>query len=68
MSDLPEIDTNGVVQRLGNEISSLTIQRTQLELLSEALRAERDQARHERDSAYTELNSLRQGVTNAVQG
>ncbi|QFG12224.1 Hypothetical Protein OBI_RACECAR_97 [Arthrobacter phage Racecar] len=68
MSDLPEIDSNSVINRLSSEISALVIQRAKLEILSETLRAQRDQANSERDAAYGELNSLRMGVTNAVQG
>jgi outer membrane murein-binding lipoprotein Lpp len=45
MSELPAIDPKAVINRLSSKVADLTSQVTQLELLAEALRDERDEAR-----------------------
>ena len=44
MSELPQIDTAKVTQKLITKNSELTYQVTQLEVLAEALRDQRDEA------------------------
>jgi hypothetical protein len=52
MSQLPEVDMRTVAQRLSLKLSDQIFQTTQLEVLAEALR-------DERDSALSELTQLK---------
>lgn len=64
MSDLPEIDPNKVAQRLNAKGAEKEYQLIQLELLAEALRDERDQARTERDDLSRRLAEALNPVQN----
>lgn len=58
MSELPVIDATKLAKKIMSEVSELTYQKFQLELLAESLRDERDQARNDRDQARKELSQL----------
>ncbi|PSL04140.1 hypothetical protein CLV30_106145 [Haloactinopolyspora alba] len=45
MSDLPQIDKDAVIRRQAERIADLSTQVASLEVLAEALRDERDEAR-----------------------
>lgn len=58
MTDLPEINYQTVSQKLNAKLTDLTFQNVQLEVLAEALKAERDQARKELDDLKTTQSDL----------
>lgn len=57
MSELPAIDSAKLAKKLMGEITELTYQKYQLEVLAETLRDERDQARAEKDAIVQQLQA-----------
>jgi hypothetical protein len=59
MSELPVIDAARVSKKLLSTATDYIYQTTQMEVLAETLRDERDNARNERDIARTEVEHLK---------
>jgi len=66
MSELPTIDPLKVAKReaekLRSQVADSSFRETQLEVLAEALRDERDEAVQQRDEALEKLNSVQAPV------
>jgi hypothetical protein len=61
MSQLPEIDYHKVAQRLSAENASLSLSKATLEILAEALRAERDSVVAENQDLKYQLSQKTDG-------
>lgn len=58
MSSLPTIDQSKVASRLVTKLSEVISQSTQLEILAEALRDERDDANRKLNEALSKIKGL----------
>lgn len=67
MSQLPPIDYQKVAQRLSQELATTTLAKSSLEILAEALRSERDNARAQLEDYKSKFDSAKgSGDSNAA--